>query len=46
MDSGSDEEVVSKFVNINYIDGQDRATYFDSPRAEIIKEECEFEIAD
>ena len=46
VDSGSDEEVVSKFVNINYIDGQDRATYFDSPRAEIIKEECEFEIAD
>jgi len=44
--SGSDENVVSRFVNMDYTDGQDRVTYFDSPRAEIIKEECEFEVAE
>lgn len=44
--SGSDENVVSRFVNMNYTDGQDRVTYFDTPRAEIIKEECEFEVAE
>jgi len=45
--SGSDEKVVSRFVNMNYMDNSHtRGNYFDSPRAEIIKEECEFEIAD
>ena len=44
--SGSDENVVSRFVNMNYTDEPSRKTYLDAPRAEIIKEECEFEIAD
>ena len=41
--SGDDKQVVSRFVNINYKNPQDRTSYFDVPRAEIIKTECEFE---
>lgn len=44
-DSGNDEEVISKYVNLNH-HSSIAESYFDAPRAEIVKQEIEFEVND